>query len=253
MRHRLIHCKCLMGTAPWRAASVLGRRVDIGAGAGEQLVITGGFVGGHGAILANYIAEFLGREALEVSIAEDDVELSGVSCVWPGAVRGEGVCGVGDIGFGGDSRGIDDNAFVAPGVAVFGAVVVVAGALGFGFSCGGAHAIESEDGDGAFDGTGLDGVVGGSFVGGAEARVAEELEIIAEGVIAVVVPVGDGWAEEPGVVDGPGVVVDGFGGLIGVAFDGSSEEFVPAGSEDVFAADAVDAGPGDIDGQAIGR
>src|SRR5260221_5582915 len=194
---------------------LVGRRIEILAAAGEETVVHAGTGDGHGAVRKDIITHFLRKHELDVAVAEEDVGFSVVPGVGAGAVLGGAFLGVGVVGVGGQARGIDAVALVEEAVGVVFAFGVLAGALSGRHAGGGAEAIGGEDGECAGDAGRADGVADPAVTTVAGAGIAEELIVVAVGVVAAIVVIKIGGAGGKLLSDVPFFGFAGLGGFVG--------------------------------------
>lgn len=229
--------KGLLGSMLLSAGAAEFGRVFIAAAARETS-IGGGFVDArYHAIGVDDVAQVFERVCFDMTIAEHNVCFSSVSCVWCRTMFDAAISSVREVVVVGKAGRIDGVTVSALGAeaGVSGAVVFILDSIGCGLAGCGAQGVGEHHGACAIERRcshrEVDEAVG--FIVVDEASVAEELVVVAESVVAGVVPFRDDWAEENLVaIDSHGVLVFTVGAGIGerVETGRGTDDSKPAGS-----------------------
>lgn len=182
----------------WLSVEPWGPFVDVRAG---ELGVCSVFIEcGDRAVGVDDVAEIFEGGCFNMAIAEGGVGFFSMASIGSRAVFGESISSIGVIGVVGHQGWIEGVPMTTHSVevCVSGAVVSVLGSECFGFARSSAHRIGKHDGRRSVDGgctdRKIDQASGFGIVD--KAGIAEEKMVVAIGVVAGVVPFGNGWAEE---------------------------------------------------------
>ena len=189
----------------WLSVELWGQLVDVRAG---ELGV-GRFVieCGDRAVGVDDVAEIFERGCFDMSIAECGVGFFSMASIGSGAVFGGSVSAISVVGVVGHQGRIEGVSMTTHRVevGVAGAIVSVLGSECFGFARSGAHRVGKHDSRRSVDRRCTDREVDQASRFGIidKTGITEEEMVVAVGVVAGIVPLGNGWAEEDlGAIDG---------------------------------------------------